>query len=225
VLTAPDDVLRFSMANRETQPPTQTTVEAAQERIEDFTDDLGQLLHSARSRAEGWLSQRQEVSKTLVGIRDTAANLLEQLGTAAGTAMNAAANAMQERGVRKRRRAQQPTAASAAARRGPGRPRKSAEPQTQKRRTISPEGRERIAAAQRARWAKVKAGSSDTGTKALSDDIAAPARASTSKAVRRLTRRGEKAGRKKRTFSQETRQRMRRAQLRRWAKARRAAKK
>jgi hypothetical protein len=146
------------MANSATQPPTQTTVEAAQARIEDFTDDLGQLLHSARTRAEGWLTQRQEISKTLAGIRDTAANLLEQLGTAAGTAVNAAASAMQDPGVRKRGRGRQPTAASAPAKRGPVRPRKNAEPQTPKQRTMSPEARERIAAAQRARWAKVKAG-------------------------------------------------------------------
>jgi hypothetical protein len=213
------------MANRETQPPTQTTVEAAQERIEDFTDDLGQLLHSARTRAESWLSQRQEISKTLAGIRDTAANLLEQFGTAASTAANAAANAIQEPGVRTRRRGQQPTAASAPAKRRPGRPRKNAEPETPKKRTMSPEARERIAAAQRARWAKVKAGNADSGTERRSEDLVAAAPASTSKPVRRPTRRREKAGRKTRTFSQETRQRMRQAQLRRWAKARRAANK
>jgi hypothetical protein len=213
------------MANTKTQPPTQTTVEATKERIEDFTDDLSQLLHSARTRAVGWLSQRREISKTLAGIRDTAANLLEQLGTAAGTAANAAANAMQAPGVRKRRRGRQPSAASAPAKRRPGRPRKNAQPETTKKRTMSPEGRERIAAAQRARWAKVKAVNADSGTERRSEDVAATAHASASKPVRRPTRRGEKTGRKKRTFSQETRQRMRQAQLRRWAKARRAAKK
>jgi hypothetical protein len=172
------------MTHRQTQPPTRTTVEGTQERIEGFTDDLGQLLHSTRTRAEGWLSRRQEISKTLARIRDTAAHLLEQLGTAAGTAVNAAAKAMQDPGVRRRRRGRQPIAASAPAKRAAGRRRRNAEPQTPKKRTMSPEARERIAAAQRARWAKVKAGNAGSGTERRSEDLAATAPASTFKPVK-----------------------------------------
>jgi len=41
-------------------------------------------------------------------------------------------------------------------RKGPGRPRATSEPAVQKKRTMSAAGRARIAAAQKARWAKSK---------------------------------------------------------------------
>jgi hypothetical protein len=57
--------------------------------IEGFAEDLGRLLGTAQSKAEGWLGQRQTIARQLVQIRDTASGLLSQLtsgGTKAGRA-------------------------------------------------------------------------------------------------------------------------------------------
>jgi hypothetical protein len=51
--------------------------------IEDFAEDLGRLLGTARAKAENWLGQRQSVAKELADIRDTASDLLAKLGGAA----------------------------------------------------------------------------------------------------------------------------------------------
>ena len=86
------------------------------------------------------MAQREAIVKHLQGVRDTATHLLQQLGGGGA--------------------AQRPSPAGAA-KRGPGRPPKGraadAAPR-RKRFTMSAEAREKIAAAQRARWAKVKAG-------------------------------------------------------------------
>jgi hypothetical protein len=116
--------------------------------IEDFAEELGRLLGTARAKAEGWLGQRQQITKTLEGIRDEASNLLSQLGDRAQT------------GYERARRGRPP-----GIKRGPGRPRKTfieAAATAQDRGagragTLSPEGRARIAAAQKARWAKIRA--------------------------------------------------------------------
>ena len=47
--------------------------------IEGFAEDLGRLLGSAQSKAEGWLGQRQMIAKQLAQIRDTASELLTQM--------------------------------------------------------------------------------------------------------------------------------------------------
>jgi ElaB/YqjD/DUF883 family membrane-anchored ribosome-binding protein len=124
----------------------QTTVEAVEEKIEGFAEDLGKMLHSARSKAEGWMGERQQIRKYLTEIRDTASNLLTQLGHSAAAAVTPA-----------RRR------------RGPGRPkgsktqvvinkiRDAVTPTPKKKRTMSAAARAAISAAQKARWAKVKA--------------------------------------------------------------------
>jgi hypothetical protein len=111
---------------------------APQDKLTDFAEDLGRLLGQAQNKAEGWLGQRQAIAEQLVGVRDTANRLLEQLGVGGTTG----------------------------SRRRPGRPRKSgagefapaplSKKQRRKKRTMSAEARERIAAAQRARWAKQK---------------------------------------------------------------------
>src|SRR5262245_569852 len=129
--------MRFQMA-QQTQPPTQTTVNVAPVRVEDFTDDLASLLRSARTRAEGWLGQRHEITNTLTGIRDTAVNLLAQLETAAGAAENATVEELRKSGTRRGRRERRASAVPGAAKRGPGRPRKIAEGQMPKKRTMSP---------------------------------------------------------------------------------------
>ncbi len=59
---------------------TMSNMTAAEHRIEEFAEDLGRLLGTARSKAEGWLGQRKQIVQHLEGIRDTATDLLGQLG-------------------------------------------------------------------------------------------------------------------------------------------------
>jgi hypothetical protein len=104
-------------------------------KLEEFAEDLGKLLGQAQNKAENWLGQRKAIAANLIGLRDTATRLLSQLGVSDGGSTP--------------RRAR---GASTPARRGPGRPKGSKE-----KRTMSAEARAKIAAAQRARWAKQKA--------------------------------------------------------------------
>lgn len=94
----------------------------------DFAADLGRFLGTVQNRATGWLDQRKKIAEQLTQIRDTANDYLRQLtGTDSGATR-----------VRRGRPAGQASAA------GRGR----------KKRTMSAEARERIAEAQRRRWAK-----------------------------------------------------------------------
>ena len=116
----------------------------SQQKIEDFAEDLGKMLGSARAKAEGWLSQRQAIAKNLTELRDTASQLLSELGHRA------------ERVVRRGRKAGRAAAAQVGViRRGPGRPPGSGR---KKKRTMSAAARAAISRAQKARWAKLKAG-------------------------------------------------------------------
>lgn len=128
------------------EPAVAGGVEAAGTRsadtLGDFAEDLGRLLGTAQSKAAAWLDQRKAIAEQLTQIRDTANRYLQEL-TGGGANMAVA--------VRRGRRGRPP--GSGAAKRGPGRPAGAAN----KKRTMSPEARERIAAAQRARWAKQKA--------------------------------------------------------------------
>ena len=121
-------------------------VEAAgslEAKVEEFAEDLGRVLGTARAKAEGWIDQRKTITTELAKIRDTASELLTQL---AGRGADMA-----------------PTV-----RRGPGRPRKDAiragevyapaPPTKRQRRKMSAAGRARISKAQKLRWAKQKAG-------------------------------------------------------------------
>jgi hypothetical protein len=120
------------MAKREAEETT-----ASESKLEDFAEDLGRLLGTARGKAENWLNQRQSIVKNLTDLRDTATRLLADLGDQAQI-------------VARRR----------------GRPRKDSvvgqiqpQPLSRKRkRKMSPEARRRISEAQKARWAKQKAG-------------------------------------------------------------------
>src|SRR3954451_1684229 len=112
----------------------------SESKLEEFAEDLGRLLGTARGKAENWLNQRQAIVKNLTDLRDTASKLLADLGHQA-----------QETVTTVRRR---------------GRPRKNEvvgqiqpQPISRKRkRKMSPEARKRISEAQKARWAKQKAG-------------------------------------------------------------------
>ena len=73
-----------------------------------------------------------------------------------------------------------------------------------KKRTMSPEARERIAAAQRARWAKTRQATGATGSNKPSGKAAKPAR----------------KGKAKRTISPEARAKMAAAAKKRWAAVR-----
>ncbi len=128
------------MANRKSGVATESGyVRSAGAKIEEFAEDLGKVLGTARAKAEGWLGQRQQIVKSLTELRDTASKLLADLGHGA------------ERVVRRGRRAGRGIAQ--AARRGPGRPAGSG----RKKRTMSAEARKRISDAQKKRWAKQKA--------------------------------------------------------------------
>jgi hypothetical protein len=169
------------MANS-TQPSSSTSTET---KLEAFAQDLGHLLGEARTKADSWFSQRESIVKHLEGVRDTANQLLHQLGVGTTSAAQPA-----------RVSAQHP----AILRRGPGRPPKT-EAAPLKRRTMSAEAREKIAAAQRARWAKVRIAASHPAVKR---DPGRPPKAQTI--------------RKRRTISAAGRERIAAAQRARWAK-------
>jgi hypothetical protein len=103
-------------------------------KIEGFAEDLGRLLGTAEAKANSWLGQRQQIAKTLVGIRDTASGLLSQLGHEASTLM-------------RRRPGRPPKNAASASGTVSGRP----------RRKVSAKTRAAMSKAQQARWAKIRA--------------------------------------------------------------------
>jgi ElaB/YqjD/DUF883 family membrane-anchored ribosome-binding protein len=116
---------------------TQSTATATEHKIEEFAEDLGRMLGQARSKAEGWLGQRQVIVKNLTQLRDEATKLLQQLGHDASEAV-------------------------ARARRGRPAGSRNAEKIIivggKRRRKMSAQARAAISAAQKARWAKQKAG-------------------------------------------------------------------
>jgi hypothetical protein len=101
--------------------------------VEDFAEDLGRLHGTARAKAEGWLGQRQNVTKQLEQIRDTASDLLGQLtgGRIGG----------RKRSGRPRKKAMGPRATASGA---------------SPRRKLSAKAREAISRAQKKRWAKLR---------------------------------------------------------------------
>lgn len=122
------------------QPAGAAAMVAAENTMEAFADDLGRLLGTARAKAEDWLEQRKAILDHLTSLRDTANGLIARLGGTFPAEPTA-------------RRGRKPGGPAASANRhGPGRPAGTAS----KKRTLSPEARARIAAAQRARWARQK---------------------------------------------------------------------
>lgn len=109
--------------------------------IEGFAQDLGKMLGHARSRAEGWLGQRQVIVKNLIELRDTSTKLLSDLGHEA------------QRAVRRGR------PAGSKNKRGPGRPIGSGGKKSgvKTRRKMSAKARAAISVAQKRRWAAQKA--------------------------------------------------------------------
>ena len=118
------------------------------DQLVDFAEDLGRLLGTAQQKATAWLGQRQEIAKQLTQIRDTANSYLQEL-TGAGVKLAAA--------VQRGRRGRPPGSKNKGGRSRP-KPSASAAGSTGRtRRKMSQEARARIAAAQRARWAKKRA--------------------------------------------------------------------
>jgi hypothetical protein len=109
--------------------------------IGGFAEDLGRLLGQARNKADSWLGQRQAIVKQLTQLRDEASSLLNQLGHQAAAA-----------GQRGRRVAD--SFVEGYQKPGPGRPKGLGK----KKRTMSAKARAAISRAQKARWAKQKAG-------------------------------------------------------------------
>jgi hypothetical protein len=98
---------------------------------EAFAEDLGRLLGTARAKADSWIGQRTEITKTLSEIRDTATKLLSDLGHQA------------ERVVRRGRQTRAEVLAPP--------------PTKKQRRKLSAKARKAIAAAQKKRWAAYRA--------------------------------------------------------------------
>ena len=119
------------------------TIAVAEEQLKNFAEDLSTLLGHAQNKADSWLGQRKAIADQLVGVRDTASRLLAQLGISDALP---AARRGRKPGSKNRVKAE---ATGAGAKRGVDRPAK-------KKRSMSAEAREKIAAAQRNRWAKQK---------------------------------------------------------------------
>jgi hypothetical protein len=136
------------MAKRAKSVESGGSVEGA---IGGFAEDLGRILGQARNKADSWLGQRQAIVKQLTQLRDEASSLLNQLGHQAAAA-----------GQRGRRVADSFVAGYQ--KRGPGRPKGSKNKKEiivggrRRRRKMSAAARAKISAAQKARWAKQKAG-------------------------------------------------------------------
>lgn len=122
-----------------------TSARVVGETIEGFAEDLGKLLGTAQAKASSWLEQRKSIAVQLTQIRDTANDYLQRLSGEAASVAGAFQRGRRGRppGSKKRQ---------AGARKGkPGRPPGSGK----KKGGMSAEGRARIAAAQKARWAKI----------------------------------------------------------------------
>jgi hypothetical protein len=122
------------MAKKRRRAVSRSTVQAAEQKIGGFAEDLGRLLVEARRKAEGWLGQRKVIGQHLAGIRDTATSLLGQLG-----------DIDQPKPTRAPVKSAAVSAGTAGAKGG-----------SRTRRTMSAEARARIAEAQRRRWARLK---------------------------------------------------------------------
>lgn len=114
-----------------------------EQRIVDFAEELGGLLGRAQEKAQSWLGQRDQVATTLTNIRDTATRLLEDLSIGVAEAGNVA-----RRAYRKSRKTKGGRGKTRAASAGGS--------VVKRKRRVSAATRRKMAAAQKARWAKLK---------------------------------------------------------------------
>jgi len=61
-----------------TAPATSATADAMEQRVVAFAEQLGRIVGTVQARAEGWMD-RDALNKQIAGVRDGAAELLEQL--------------------------------------------------------------------------------------------------------------------------------------------------
>ena len=101
--------------------------------LEGFAEDLGRLLGNAAAKADKWMTQRQAIVKQLTDVRETASKLLGDLGQHAQVGVRRLGVVNKLRGS-------------------------LVAPVVRKRRKMSKAARAKISAAQKARWAKQKAG-------------------------------------------------------------------
>jgi hypothetical protein len=64
----------------ETNNSVEGTTTAADVTLETFAEDLGRMIGSAQNKAANWLQQRDSLVKHLENVRDSASQLLTQLG-------------------------------------------------------------------------------------------------------------------------------------------------
>ena len=109
--------------------PTQEWGGSVEGMVGQFAEDLGKLLGATQNKAQAWLSERQAIMKNLTGLRDTVNGLIARMsdGYESGNGIV-----------------------------GQIQPPPLSKFQRRKRAALSPEARERIAAAQRKRWAKLR---------------------------------------------------------------------
>lgn len=114
----------------------------AQDVLVDFAEDLGRLLGTAQAKASSWLDQRKSIAEQLTQIRDTANDYLQRLSGEATSVAGAFKRGRRGRppGSGKKVTYEAPSAAVKGKRKG----------------GMSAEGRARVAAAQKARWAKIR---------------------------------------------------------------------
>jgi hypothetical protein len=108
--------------------------------LEGFAEDLGRILGTATAKAESWLGQRQQIIKNLTQVRDTASKLLSDLGHQAQVAVRRVRPA----GIKNRSSDSSIIIVGGKT--------------SRKRRKMSAKARQAISDAQKARWAKQKAG-------------------------------------------------------------------
>ena len=113
----------------------------AQDVLVDFAEDLGRLLGTAQAKASSWLDQRKSIAEQLTQIRDTANDYLQRLA-GAGADMAVAVRRGRPPGSGKKKGAYKAPSSAVRGKRKGG---------------MSAEGRARVAAAQKARWAKIRA--------------------------------------------------------------------
>ena len=136
--------------------PEQGTSEAAIGRLEHVAENvgegLGHFLNQVESQWNSVRGQRESLVKNLRAIRDKANALLAEAGELDLPIPSVFKRRGRPKGSKTKKT--EGSAVPPSVKRGPGRP---------KRRGMSKEGRERIAAAQRARWAALKAKKSGKG--------------------------------------------------------------
>jgi hypothetical protein len=131
---------------------TPARASGVEQRIEGFAEDLGRLLGTAQAKATSWLDQRKSIADQLTQIRDTANDYLQRLsGEAASVAAAVKRGARRGRPPGSRNKKTGPYKAPAEAVKG------------KRKGVMSAAGRAAVAAAQKARWAKIRAEKAKAG--------------------------------------------------------------